>query len=140
MGPEAVRPLRLRVLRPGGVPADAVWPGDDAPGAAHLAVCEAGAAVAIASVLPEPHPVAPAPGDWRLRGMATAPERRGAGLGAALVGACIAHVRASGGRRLWCHARVGALALYERAGFAAETGAFDVPGIGPHVRMALPLA
>ena len=128
------------MLRPGAAPAAAVWPGDDDPGAAHFAVVAGGAPVAVASVLAEPHPATPDDGDWRLRGMATAPERRGEGLGAALVEACAAHVRERGGRRLWCHARIGAVPLYERAGFAAETGAFDVPGIGPHVRMSLPLA
>ena len=90
-------------------------------------------------MLPEPHPETPAEGDWRLRGMATAPGRRGRGLGAVLVAACAAHATDAGGRRLWCHARVRAVALYERAGFERETGTFDVPGIGPHVRLSLPL-
>jgi ribosomal protein S18 acetylase RimI-like enzyme len=128
----AVRPLRLRVLRAGGAPADTIWPGDDDPAAAHLAIDD----VAVATVVPEPHPVAPRPGDWRIRGMATAPEARGRGHGAALVDACLAHARERGGGRVWLHARIAAVPLYERAGFTAETGEFDVPGIGPHVRMS----
>ena len=136
-----MRPLRLRVLRPGGPPDAVVWPGDDDPRAVHLAVRggAAGAVVAVASLLPEPHPDAPAPGDWRIRGMATAPERRRRGLGGLLVDACVAHARNADAQRLWCNARIGAVALYERAGFVRETGVFLAEGIGPHVRLALPL-
>jgi ribosomal protein S18 acetylase RimI-like enzyme len=136
----AVRPLRLLVLRPGGAPEDAVWPADDHVAAGHFGVREgrAGAArlVAAATVVPEPHPVDPRPGDWRLRGMATLPSARGRGLGGALAGACVAHAASSGAERVWLHARVGAVGLYERCGFTAESEVFEVPGIGPHVRMA----
>jgi ribosomal protein S18 acetylase RimI-like enzyme len=134
-----VRPLRLRVLRPGRPPDSAVWAGDDAPGAGHFAVRAGDAVVAVATVTPAPHPDDPRDGDWRVRGMATAPEARGRGHGAALVEACLAHARQEGGRRVWCNARVGAIALYERAGFAREGDVFEEPGIGPHVRMARPL-
>jgi predicted GNAT family N-acyltransferase len=104
----------------------------------HLAVREEGAVVAIASLVPEPHPATPRAGDWRIRGMATAPGHRGRGLGAALVAACVERAAAAGASRVWCNARVGAAGLYERAGFAREGDVFDEPGIGPHVRMARP--
>jgi ribosomal protein S18 acetylase RimI-like enzyme len=97
------------------------------------------AVVAVATVTPEPHPDDPRDGDWRVRGMATAPEARSRGHGAALVAACLDHARREGGRRAWCNARVGAIALYERAGFVREGDVFEEPGIGPHVRMARPL-
>lgn len=136
-----MRPLRLRVLRVGGGPADAEWIGDDAPGAGHFAVRSApGAVVAVASVVPEPHPGDPRPGDFRLRGMATEPLYRGLGYGGLLAAACIEHARSQGAARVWLQARPAAVALYERAGFAAETEQYDVPGIGPHVRMALRLS
>jgi GNAT superfamily N-acetyltransferase len=90
----------------------------------------------VASIVPEPHPADPRPGDLRLRGMATAPAERGRGLGAALVAACLAFAREEGAPRVWLNARTPAVGLYARAGFARETGVVEVPGIGPHVRMS----
>lgn len=135
---DVVRPLRLEILRPGQPAASAVWPGDDAPGAGHFAVVREGSVVAVGSIVPEPHPVDPRPGDWRVRGMATVPGDRGRGLGADVLAACVDHARAAGARRVWCHARVRAVGVYERAGFAAETATFDVAGLGLHVRLVLP--
>ena len=128
------------MLRPGAAAADAaVWPGDDAPGAGFFAVRVDRAVVACGSVVAEPHPVSPREGDWRVRGMATDPEHRGRGYGSALAAACVAHARSAGARRVWLQARPAAIALYERAGFVRESEEFDVPGIGPHVRMTLDL-
>jgi GNAT superfamily N-acetyltransferase len=138
---DEVRPLRGSVLRPGQAPDELVYPGDDHADALHAAVREpeTGALVGIATVAPEGHPREPRPGDWRLRGMATAPEVRGRGLGAALLAACLHHPRDRGGERVWCNARVTAEGFYLRAGFVAEGPRFDLPDIGPHVVMAVSL-
>lgn len=143
---EDVRPLRGGVLRPGQAPEDLVYPGDDHADALHAAIRDAGpggegsgAIVGIATVAPEGHPRDPRPGDWRLRGMATAPGVRGRGLGAALLAACLHHARDRGGGRVWCNARVTAEGFYVRAGFVAEGARFELPGIGPHVVMAVNL-
>ncbi|MBW3654357.1 MAG: BON domain-containing protein, partial [Actinobacteria bacterium] len=48
----------------------------------------------------------------------------------------VAHVHACGGRRVWCHARLPAEGFYARAGFRTETAVFELPRIGPHVRMS----
>ena len=71
--------------------------------------------------------------------MATAPDARGRGLGAALLAACLHHARDRGGRRVWCNARVTAEGFYLRAGFVAEGARFDLPEIGEHVVMAVSL-
>jgi ribosomal protein S18 acetylase RimI-like enzyme len=144
VAPEVVRPLRRQVLRPHQTVAEQVYDGDDAPGAAHFAAyLEDDASeqpVGIASITPEPHPLTPAPGDWRIRGMATAPDRgRGRGAGALLLDACLAHARATGGARVWCNARTPALGFYARAGFLTEGAEFTLPAIGPHFLMSLPL-
>jgi len=76
------------------------------------------------------------PGEWRVRGMATAPEQRGRGIGAAILDALVEHARSQGATRVWCNARTPALRLYERAGFERESGEFEIPGIGPHFVMA----
>jgi GNAT superfamily N-acetyltransferase len=120
------------VLRPGQPPEAAVFPGDDDPLAGHVAVFDdALHALAVGSVVPE------APG-FRVRGMATHPEARGRGLGAAVLDALVAHARAQGAEVIWANARLPAVALYERAGFRAEGEDFVEPGIGPHRRMVLP--
>ena len=136
---DAVRPLRQAVLRPHQRLEETAFPGDALPGAAHFGAREdGGALLGVASVSPEPHPHAPAPGDWRIRGMATDPDGgRGRGAGALLLRACLDHVRAAGGRRVWCNARSPVRGFYEREGFAVEGDEFELPGIGPHFLMTL---
>jgi GNAT superfamily N-acetyltransferase len=140
---DVVRPLRQAVLRPHQTPAEQVWPGDDALEAAHFAARDraAGDAVlGIASITPEPHPHDPRPGDWRVRGMATAPEARGLGLGARLLAVCVAHARTSGAHRVWCTARSPVVGFYTRAGFVPEGNEFTIPSIGPHRLMTLEIS
>ena len=129
---EAVRPLRGEVLRPGQGPEQLIFDADEAPETLHVAVTVAGAVVGIASLMREACPRAPAPGAWRLRGMATSTPMRGRGIGAALLARCEAHAREQCGRLLWCNARVGARAFYERAGMTVVGEPFDIPAIGEH--------
>lgn len=72
---------------------------------------------------------------WRLRGMATRPDVRGAGIGGAVLDALFEHARAHDGRLVWCNARVGAQRLYERAGLVTWGAPWVEPDIGPHVVM-----
>ena len=95
-----------------------------------------GAVLAVGSVMPEGHPHEPREGDWRVRGMASEPELRGRGLGKLVLAALEAHARTRGGRRLWCNARTGARAFYEREGWSAEGEQYEIEGIGPHFLMA----
>jgi GNAT superfamily N-acetyltransferase len=81
----AVRPLRGEILRPGQSSAELVFPGDDAPETLHVAVVSGGRVLGVASVMCDAHPREPRPGDWRIRGMASRPEMRGRGIGAALL-------------------------------------------------------
>ena len=74
-------------------------------------------------------------GDWRVRGMATVPEMRGRGAGAAVLAALLDHAREHAARRVWASVRVPARSLYERAGFAVVSDEFEPPHIGPHVIM-----
>ncbi len=138
--------LRHAVLRPHDSIADLALPGDDdAETGTFAAVDEAtGEVLSTANVRLEPAPfdVAAVAGQeaaghaaWRLRGMATRPELRGRGLGAAVLDACVAHVAARGGGLLWCNARVPAVPLYARAGFVTHGDEWVDPTIGPHVVM-----
>ncbi|HEX7880443.1 MAG TPA: GNAT family N-acetyltransferase [Candidatus Eisenbacteria bacterium] len=132
------RPLRQAVLRPHQRVEELVYPGDDDPRTHHLGAFDGGRLVGIASIYVEPMVAMPdaGPTDWRLRGMATAPEMRGTGLGGALLEACIEHSRNHGGTRLWCNARVPAAGFYLRYGFVVHGEEFDLPGIGPHYLMS----
>jgi GNAT superfamily N-acetyltransferase len=136
VGADVVRPLRQEILRPGHTDEELVFPGDEHPDTLHAAVSIEDRVVAVATVMRAPHPNHPEDGDWRLRGMATSPELRSRGFGAALLAACETHARAHGATRLWCNARVNAKAFYERGGLTAEGGAFEIPGIGPHFLMS----
>ena len=76
--------LRLSVLRPGRAPEEAVFEGDDDPGALHLAAFAGSNIVGVASIYRRPFPLTGAPSTWgeawQLRGMAVAPEHQRGGL------------------------------------------------------------
>ncbi|HEX8804249.1 MAG TPA: GNAT family N-acetyltransferase [Acidimicrobiales bacterium] len=137
VAPAVTYPLRARVLRPGR-PLDAArFAADDDPRTATFAArTPAGVVVGTAVAFPESCPWAPErPGAWRLRGMATEPDLRGRGVGRRVLDAVLDHVRAAGGRFLWCTARVPAQPFYERAGFTCHGEPWDDPEVGPHVAM-----
>ncbi len=134
-----VRPLRRQVLRP-NQPDDAlVYTGDEDPETLHAAIALDDMIVGVASVMRDPHPHDPQAGDWRIRGMASAPTLRNRGIGTALLEACVLHALEHGGMRLWCNAREPALTLYERGGFAIESERFEIETLGPHYLMSKPL-
>ena len=125
------------MLRPGW-PVGSPMHGDDNPDAIHLAaVDDDGRVVGAVLVLPRAYPLRPdAPGAWQLRGMATAPERRGQGIGAAMVAAAVEQVARHGGRLVWCDARTGAVGFYRQHGFEPEGAEFEHAETGiPHYRM-----
>jgi len=134
---DAVLPLRHRVLRPGRPESESSYSSDRDPCTVHLAVLDdSGEVLACGTFFPEPLDGKSA---WRVRGMATDPRRRGQGLGTAVLHAGIEHVASAGGSLLWCNARLGALALYRRAGFETVGAEFELPGIGAHYLAVLRL-
>ena len=132
---EESRPVRHAVLRPGRPLEELIYAEDDAADTLHVGGFVESELVAVARVSREPPPWG-ADGDaWRLRGMATVPEHRDAGVGSRLLARCVEHAASRGGTLVWCNARVRAQPFYERAGFRPTGEPFDVPGIGPHVMM-----
>ena len=129
------RPIRHLVLRPHQPAETLVYPGDDAPESLHVGAFLHGKLVGIASVSRQPFPGAPGLDTWQLRGMATLPNARRMGCGAALVRACVAHVEAHGGAALWCNGRTSALSFYRALGFETRGEEFMTPGTGPHFVM-----
>ena len=132
--------MRSAVLRPKQRPEQLVYGGDALPGALHaVARDDDGTVVGIVSVSPEPHPGRPEAGDWRIRGMATDPAVRGAGVGAALLDFALAHARRNGGHRVWCNARTTAVGFYERFGMRTEGEEFLHGDNIPHYVMSGPI-
>jgi GNAT superfamily N-acetyltransferase len=133
--------LRQRILRPHEALYQLRLPGDDDPLAGTFAARTAdGTVVGTAIVLPQECPWRPDDeGAWRLRGMATAPELRGHGVGSRVLRAAIDHVSVHGGRLLWCNARIPAVRFYEREGFRTHGDEWADPLIGPHIAMWRPL-
>lgn len=131
------RELRRAVLRPHLVPGAAL-PGDDLSECVHIAARDdEGTVVGTCFVHPEPCPwLLGAQGGWRLRQMATAPDRRGQGVGAAVLDAAVEYTRGRGAPLLWCHAREQAVRFYARNGFRAF-GAIFIDAEHPiaHLRM-----
>lgn len=133
---EVTLPLRQSVLRPH-------WTLDELARARHAgpdalwcaAYDDAGQVVGTGSVSRDSPPWAPDEPAWRIRAMAVAGDRRGRGIGSAVLAALLDYVRSHGGGLTWCNARTAAQGVYARAGFAPVGEVFELPDIGPHVTM-----
>ena len=133
----ATKELRRAVLRPNW-PIGSPMHGDENPDAIHLgAVEDDGTLIGTCLILPRPYPSRPdEPGAWQLRGMATVPERRSQGIGAAIIAAAIGAANERGGRLIWCDARTAAVRFYRAHGFAVDGAEFLHAESGiPHYRM-----
>jgi predicted GNAT family N-acyltransferase len=137
----ATRELRRAVLRPAW-PVGSPMHGDDQPDAVHLAAVDQDDRVVGSCVLlPRPYPLRPEQdAAWQLRGMATAPELRGRGVGAAIVARAVQEIEHRGGRLVWCEARTAAVEFYRRQGFHVDGPEFEHAETGiPHHHMSRPL-
>jgi ribosomal protein S18 acetylase RimI-like enzyme len=126
------RALRREVLRPYLSIEDLA--GHEPAGAVAFGAFDGSELVSVGLVGPDGEP-----GDWRVRGMATAPHARGRGAGSQILRALVQHAIAHGATRVWCNARTAAVTLYERIGFVIASDEFEPPDIGPHYRMELPV-
>ena len=135
----ATLPLRAQVLRPGYSIEECVFPYDSIPGATHFGYFHNRELVCIATL----HAEAREPGlegSLRLRGMATDPRFQGKGFGQQVVKACIEYAKQEKAREIWCTARTTAAGFYLNLGFINLTPeAYDIPTVGPHFTMHLPL-
>ncbi len=146
VGADAVRPLRVAVLRPGMSPHASAYPGDGSLATGHFAALHGERVAGVATVLHEDAPDRPMLTEpvstgtaWRLRGMAVEPGHRGQGVGARLLTRCVSHVLDAGGRVVWCNAREVAVGFYRANGWRAVSDVFELPPSGPHRVMRLDL-
>ena len=108
------------------------FPGDADPGTRHVGVFENGACVGCATFMRNALAGRDA---WQLRGMASAPDRRGAGIGRALLAFAERELPLLGPGLFWCNARESAAPFYEKMGWRIVSERFIKPGVGPHFRM-----
>jgi GNAT superfamily N-acetyltransferase len=132
---ERVVPLRAEVLRDGDTAA-AVWSDDDHPQAVHLAASVGDEIVGVTSYFPDLWPDLPSESAWRVRGVAVGADRRGAGVGSALIAEVVRRALTPPERpeRLWCNARTTALNFWRRAGFDIVGAEFRTETGIPHFR------
>jgi GNAT superfamily N-acetyltransferase len=125
--------LRHEVLRAGLPPDAAVFPGDHEPTSRHYGAFVDNRNIGCATLhlnqwLDEPA--------WQLRGMATAPDFRGSGIGRTILEFIEKDRRLHHSiHLLWCNARVPASGFYQRLGWQIVSEQFDIPTAGPHFRM-----
>ncbi len=130
---QKVYPLRLLVLRPGGVLADCIFEGDEDPETSHIAASdEIGDIRAVGSYYEKGHPAIQAKRPIQLRGMASHPEVRGMGFGAEVIAFGVIYYSASGADVIWCNAREVAVPFYEKHGFQKIGEPFEIGKIGMH--------
>jgi GNAT superfamily N-acetyltransferase len=134
-------PLRLAVLRHDTPTKQVEFPEDDWPGVHHLGVEIDGEVVATSSWVPRTFPD-PEPDGWhdcigvQLRGMATAHQVQGRGVGAALLAAGCDRARSAGVELVWANARDRVMPFYTGAGFVVVGAGFVDEGTQlPHHRI-----
>ncbi len=130
---EKVYPLRLMVLRPGGILADCIFEGDEDPKTVHVVASEmSGLIRSVGSYYENGHPAIQANRPVQLRGMATHPDARGKGFGAEVLAYGMMHFFGHGADVIWCNAREVAVPFYEKHGFQKIGEPFEIGNIGKH--------
>jgi predicted GNAT family N-acyltransferase len=114
-----VRPLRLEVLRAGMVNQTVHFDGDDDPTTIHLGAFDQDQNnVGVSTWMQRPFPLAEEHKALQLRGMATAVNVQGKGIGALLLVTGQSHGREIGAHLIWANARDAALNFYNRHGYS----------------------
>ncbi len=138
ISPQDAVDLRRQVLRPESEFDDGVVYAEDGAATTATYGCFVDdELVSVGTIMEADYPLAPAVGDWRIRGMATADGYRSRGCGQSILEALLRHAKTAGGRRVWCNARSDAVAFYERAGFVRRGDVFLTAGERPHFLMDL---
>lgn len=120
-----VRPLRQSVLRADMDNKSVTFDGDDDSDTVHLAAFDAqGTMIGTSTWLWRDCATRPNVPAMQLRGMATAGDRQGQGIGSVLLQAGFSLCREQRAHIVWANARDAALSFYERHGFVADGEGF----------------
>lgn len=136
---EETHPLRLKVLWPHLNPNQCALPIDALDSTYHFGTFVDGKLVSIATFLVQDHEDLKAKSQYRLRAMATDPDYRGKGAGAALVRDALSFFRSRKVDLIWCDARLVAIDFYLKLDFSVIDEIYEVPKIGPHKLMFIKL-
>ncbi|MAF90887.1 MAG: GNAT family N-acetyltransferase [Bdellovibrionota bacterium] len=127
--------LRHKILRAHLPKEDSLYPTDDLESSFHLAAfTNENVVIGVASFFPEKYQNADHA--YRLRGMASAENARGLGVGKALLLEAFKELKDRGCDILWCNAREIAFPFYEKLGFNFDSEMFEIANIGPHKIMS----
>lgn len=128
-----ILPLRHRILRSHQPLEAAQYEGDDGPETLHLARVEGDRVVAVGTSLREDRADRPAGSrERRIRGMAVAEDRQGAGLGGRILRGLTIHGLFDRVDAIWLNARARAEPFYLKHGYLPVGPSFEIAGIGPH--------
>ena len=123
--------LRYDVLREGLPRGTEHYPGiDDDPRTKFLCAYDNGVLVGCSTLQVDSRDGC----EYRIRGMAVAPEFRNRGIGTSIVRGLQSHAKERG-TGIWCNARIKAITMYERCGFSIVSEVFEIDGIGLHYDM-----
>lgn len=131
--------IRHSVLREGMPIESCYWDTDENEGTFHLGGFINGTQTGVSTFQKEMFPDT-GENAYRLRGMAVLPESRSEGIGSLMLLAGEDRVRNMGFKLIWCHARIGAVAFYQRNGWKTIGDVFDIPTAGPHYLMTKDLS
>lgn len=124
--------LRQKVLRPLARLEDCLFPNDHQSSSFHLGLFHSQKLISVASFHQEASPVFSAGFPFRLRGMATAEQYRGQGLGSKLLRFGIYTLKEKRCDLLWCNARFRSFSFYQALGFQFYGDLFEIKDSGPH--------
>ena len=128
---EDARLLRKTILRP-NLPLEMIfYPGDDADETLHAGAFLDDILVGVCTVIQEAPTGENDIGVWRMRGVAVNAQKRGQGIGRALMEACLAHAKTHGANYVWANGRTSALPVYAALGFTVQGDEY-VTDTGPH--------
>lgn len=129
---EPIQALRYQVLRqPLNQNFDSArFPGDELESTVHFSANLDGALVGCATLV-ETNSTQRL---YQLRGMAVRSDLQLAGIGGQLLDSIHRWIGEVHGE-IWCNARESAIPFYEKHGWVSEGSIFEVPGIGPHIKM-----
>lgn len=131
---DEVLELRQKILRPHLPKEESLYPTDNQKDSFHMAaVNNDNEVIGVASFFPEAY--GQASQAYRLRGMASAENARGLGVGKSLLLKAFDELKQRGCDLLWCNAREIAFPFYEKIGFEFDSELFEIHKIGPHKRM-----
>jgi GNAT superfamily N-acetyltransferase len=124
--------LRHQVLRQGLPRASAIFPGDDAPGAIHLAAFSGEKIIGCVTLHRNSfdHQAA-----FQLRGMAVEPSYQRHGIGALLLAEAERRALADGVTAIWANCRTPAVPFYKKNGWQIISAEFIIETAGPHFKM-----